>query len=76
MPKRVTTKEQILNVVSKYDSVRSPELIAKFTGFDDYDVFTIIFNYRFAFKNYKLMDDRELMMLLHDRPKTNRETRD
>ena len=43
MSKKITTKEQILNVVSKYDALRSPELIAKFTGFDDYDVFTIIF---------------------------------
>jgi hypothetical protein len=45
-------------------------LLAEKYGYDLYDVFTIIFNYRMAFKNYTEMSEQEISTLLNQKVKT------
>lgn len=70
MNKRITTAEQIKSLLNHYENeVIVAELLADRYGWDLYDVFSIVFNYRMAFKNYKEMTDEEIIALI-SRPKT------
>ena len=71
MSNRVVNNEQIKHILNRYENiVIVPELLAEKYGYDLYDVFTIIFNYRMAFKNYTEMTEQEISTLLTQKVKT------
>lgn len=76
MSKRVVNNEQIKHILNRYENiVIVPELLAEKYGYDLYDVFTIIFNYRMAFKNYTEMTEQEISTLLTQKVKTIKDAR-
>lgn len=76
MSKRVVNNEQIKHILNRYENiVIVPELLADKYGYDLYDVFTIIFNYRMAFKNYTEMTEQEISTLLTQKVKTIKDAR-
>ena len=76
MSKRVVNNEQIKHILNRYENiVIVPELLAEKYGYDLYDVFTIIFNYRMAFKNYTEMTEQEISTLLTKKVRTINDAR-
>ena len=76
MSKRVVNNDQIKHILNRYENiVIVPELLADKYGYDLYDVFTIIFNYRMAFKNYTEMTEQEISALLNQKVKTIKDAR-
>lgn len=76
MSKRITNNDQIKHLLNKYENeVIVAELLADKTGYDLYDVFTVIFNYRMAFKSYVEMSEQEISTLLNQKVKTCKDKR-
>ena len=76
MSKRVVNNDQIKHILNRYENiVIVPELLAEKYGYDLYDVFTIIFNYRMAFKNYTEMTEQEISALLTKKVRTINDAR-
>ena len=72
---RITTLTQILQVINEYEVGATVEYLVDKFNLEINDVFTVVFNYRFAFKKPNEFTTDELRLLLETPVPNTKEVR-